>query len=153
LSTWLEFRCTEPLRISDLGNRGITADRKARAIFRAIKKRFGCDLAAQAILATLIGVQLAIEIEGETQDTRYLRAMQCSALYSLCPTPSLKGYRRKRPVLGGVHLFTAIDRLVTRNYVPFVLTNKAREGVLALVLKKGYRASDWGEWKRINTCK
>jgi hypothetical protein len=83
----------------------------------------------------LIGVQLAIEIEGATQDPRYLRAMQCAALYSLCPTPPLrlpdgrivKGYR-KRPVLGGVHLFTAIDRLVTRRYMPFLLTRRHEQG-------------------------
>jgi hypothetical protein len=142
----MEFHCTEPLRISDLGRPRLKPDRKARGIFRAIRKRFG-DLGSHAVLATLIGVQLAVEVEGETQDPRFLRAVQFRALWSLCPTP--KGCQRPR--LAGRYVHQAVDRLVTSKFLPYILTKQAKEAVLLRVVKAKHGNPKWGVWLKNNT--
>lgn len=150
LNRWMEFHCTEPLRISDLGRPRVSPDRKARSIFRAIRKRFGSsDLGSHAVLAVLIGTQLAVEVEGgggDTQDPRFLRAAQFRALYTICPTP--KGCQRPR--LAGRYLHQAIDRLVTSKFVPYILTKTAKEAVLLRVMKSKHGSPKWGVWLKYN---
>jgi hypothetical protein len=141
LNAFMEFRCTEPLRLSDLGRPRLSPDRKARGIFRAIRRRFG-DLASHAALAVLIGVQLAVEVEGDTTDPRFLRAAQFRALWSLCPTP--KGC--KRPELAGKYLHQTIHRLVTVKFLPYILTRAAKRAVLGQAMKAKYDNPKWGVW-------
>lgn len=141
LNRWMEFRCSESLRLSDLGRPGVKPERKARGIFKALRTRFG-DLASHAVLAVLIGVQLAVEIEGETADPRFLRAAQFRALWTLCPTP--KGC--KRPQLAGRYLHQAIDRLVTSKFIPYILTKDAKRAVLRQAMKAKYNDPKWGVW-------
>lgn len=147
LNRWMEFRCNETLRLSDLGRPRVKPERKARGIFKSIRKRFG-DLGSHAVLAVLIGVQLAVEVEGESQDPRFLRAAQFRALWTLCPTP--KGC--KRPRLAGRYLHQAVDRLVTSRFVPFILTKQAKEAVLKKAMAAKYGNPKWGVWflKNIN---
>lgn len=141
LNAFMEFRCSESLRLSDLGRPGVKPERKARGIFKAIRKRFG-DLASHAVLAVLIGVQLAVEVEGESRDPRFLRAAQFRALWSLCPTP--KGCTRPR--LAGRYLHQAVDRLVTSKFVPYILTKAAKETVLRKAMQRQYDNPKWGVW-------
>jgi hypothetical protein len=147
LNAFMEFRCGESLRLSDLGRPGVKSGRKARGIFKAIRKRFG-ELASHAVLAVLIGVQLAVEVEGDTTDPRFLRAAQFRALWSLCPTPE----GCKRPELAGKYLHQAIDRLVTSKFLPFILTKAAKRAILSQAVKRKYGNPKWGVWigKNIN---
>jgi hypothetical protein len=115
-------------------------------MFKAIRKRFG-DLASHAVLAVLMGVQLAVEVEGESRDPRLLRAAQFRALYTLCPTP--KGCQRPR--LAGRHLHQAVDRLVTSKFLPYILTKQAKEAVLLRVVKSKHGNPKWGVWMKNNT--
>lgn len=145
LNRWMEFRCVETVRLSDLGRPGVKPERKARGIFKAIRKRFG-NLGSHAVLAVLIGVQLAVEVEGESQDPRFLRAAQFRALWTLCPTP--KGC--KRPRLAGRYLHQAIDRLVTSKFVPYILTRDAKAAVLKKTTTAKYGNPKWGVWIQKN---
>lgn len=145
LNRWMEFRCHEALRLSDLGRPRVKPERKTRGIFKALRARFG-GLASHAVLAVLIGVQLAVEIEGETTDPRFLRAAQFRALWTLCPTP--KGC--KRPYLAGRYLHQAIDRLVTSKFVPYILTKDAKEAVLKKAIGAKYDNPKWGVWLQRN---
>lgn len=152
LNAFIEFRCTESLRISDLGRPRLKPERKARAIFKALRTRFG-DLAPHAILSVLIGAQLAVEVEGEgneATDPRFLRAAQFRALWTLCRTPKggrtnvLKGC--KRPQLAGRYLHQAIDRLVTSKFLPYLLTKDAKKAILKKTTEAKYGNPQWGVW-------
>lgn len=141
LNAFMEFHCRESPRLSDLGRQGVKPERRARGVFKAIRQRFG-DLGAHAVLAVLIGTQLAVEVEGESRDPRFLRAAQFRALWSLCPTP--KGC--KRPRLAGRYLHQAIDRLVTSRFVPYILTKDAKQAVLKKAMSAKYDNPKWGVW-------
>jgi len=159
LASFIRVQCmAEGLQPSDLGRRGLTGVRKVRAILGILARQFGSpEAAALAVLSVACGVTLAAKVESKVQHPLITRACITSSIWLLVSTrPQRFGahvYRRHRPQIKGPRLQAAVEKLIVKPFVSFLLTAETEQELLSQMLQPdaavyGFPGYLWKRWYR-----
>lgn len=159
LASFIRVQCmAEGLQPSDLGRRGLTGVCKVRAILGILARQFGSpEAAALAVLSVACGVTLAAKVESKVQHPLITRACITSSIWLLVSTrPQRFGahvYRRHRPQIKGPRLQAAVEKLIVKPFVSFLLTAETEQELLSQMLQPdaavyGFPGYLWKRWYR-----